>query len=338
MNDTETTFRSIGEIAEGVVAKLSIGKVERHQVTDRDSWLKMRGADVTASDVASICGVGYRSPLAVWAEKKGLVPPQADNEILKRGRILEPAIWAAIREEQPDWELRAAKVYLRAPTLRLGATPDALAIDPARDGIVLIQGKVVAKPVFESEWLDGGDTPRVPLKYQLQTLTETMLAEKAYQQTVHPVLAALVVDTFSARLHLLPVRRHGDAEQKVLATVKKFWADFDAGLQPPVMPDQDHDTVKALYPEDDGETVDLTGDNTLPALLDERKKLGEIETSAKKRREEIGTEILGKVGTASFALIAGGRKISCKTTHVGEAVRAAYSFRSVREVKVKAAK
>ncbi|SHG87340.1 YqaJ viral recombinase family protein [Bradyrhizobium erythrophlei] len=333
------TFRSLSSITAPVVEKITLGTVERHPVTDRASWLRMRAADLTASDVASVCGVGYRSAMAVWAEKKGHIPPNGDSPILRRGRWFEKAIWEAITDERPEWQLRAAKVYLRAPALRFGATPDALAIDPARKGLVLIQGKVVAKPVFIADWLGGdreGTAPTVPLGYQLQTLSETMLAEAAFNgEEIHPVLAALVVDSFTAELHLIPVARHADAEQKILATVRQFWAGFDAGIQPAVDPTKDHDVVRKLFPAENGATLDLSSDNLLPTLIDERKRLGEEITVREKRRDAISTEIMFKLGDSSFALIAGGRKISCKVTNVKEAFRAAYSFRSIREVKVR---
>lgn len=335
MNDD--TFRSLGDAATSVVDKLALGQVERHIVTDRESWLQMRLRDVTASDVASICGVGYRSALAVWAEKKQLVQPTGDNPILQRGRWLEPAIWTAVKERHPSWEIRAAKVYLRSPALRLGATPDALAVDPDRDGLVLLQGKVVAKPIFNRDWIvdNTGADPVVPVGYQLQTLTETMLVEAANQQKIYPVLAALVVDTFTAELHMIPVQRHPSAERKVLETVSNFWADFDAGRQPIVDPTQDHDTVKALYPHDNGATIDLSADNAIPALMDQRAQLTTAISAAKARKDEIETEIKGKMGEASFAMIAGGRRLSCKLTK-----RAGYEvkpceYRTLREVKAR---
>lgn len=316
----------------------ALGTVERHPVdpvSHRDEWLAIRSRDLTASDVASIAGVGYRSALAVWAEKKGLIAPQNDSPILQRGRWLEPAIWRAIEDRRPNWCVIPGKIYLRSPSLRFGCTLDALVHDPERDGVVLVQGKIVAKPVFKSEWaVDGGD-PEVPLKYQLQTLSEAMLVEGAYGQTVHPVVAALVIDTFSAELHLLPVPRHPAAEARILEAVKGFWKMFDAGQQPAVDPTRDHDVVKALYSQDDGNTIDLSDDNEIPVLMDERKLLTTEISERETRKKAIDTSIKARLGEHSFALIAGGRKLSCKITK-----RAGYTvepceYRSLREVKVR---
>jgi len=316
---------------------LELGTIERYPVTDRESWLRMRMRDITASDVASIAGVGYRSALAVWAEKKGLVAPTGDNAILQRGRWLEPAIWRAIEDKRPTWKVIPGKVYLRSPLLRFGCTLDALVNDPERDGVVLVQGKIVAKPVFNRDWITdntGGD-PEVPLHYQLQTLSETMLVEKAYGQKVYPVLAALVIDTFSAELYLLPVVRHPEAEQKILSTVQNFWKNFDAGHQPAVDPGQDSDVIKALYPSDNGVTIDLSDDNTLPAMMDQRKALTAEISERETRKKEIETAVKSKIGEASFALIAGGRKLSLKTTSRAGYTVQETSYRTLREVKIR---
>jgi predicted phage-related endonuclease len=342
MSDTEPeidTFRPLSAVTAPIIERITLGTVERHPVKDRESWLRMRAADLTASDVASICGVGYRGALEVWAEKKGHIPAKGDSPILRRGRWFEPAIWQAIADECPEWQLRAAKIYLRAPALRFGATPDALAIDPARKGLILIQGKVVAKPAFISNWLGGdreGTLPTVPLGYQLQTLSETVLAEAAFTgEEIRPVVAALVVDSFTAELHMIPVARHTEAEQKILATVRQFWTNFDAGIQPALDPEKDHDVVRKLFSSENGATADLSSDNLLPSLLDERKLLGEEIAVREKRRKAIATEVMFKMGENSFALIAGGRKISCKETNVAGGYRDGYSFRQIREVKVR---
>jgi predicted phage-related endonuclease len=331
------SFRSLAEITKPIAEKLALGAVERHPVTDRESWLRMRAKDLTASDVASICGCGYRSPAEVYYEKKGMIAPNGDGPMLRRGRRFEASLFETVAEERPNWKVNRAKIYLRSPSQRFGATPDALAEDENKR-VIVVQGKVVAKPVFIADWLGGdreGTSPDVPLGYQLQTLSETMLVEKALGCEAFPVVAAWVLDTFSEEMFLIPVARHEGAEQRILEAVANFWEMFDANTPPAIDPTKDHDVVKKLYPADGGGTIDLTGDNSIPALWDERKKLGEEYSAIDKRRKSINTEIMAKIGDNSFALIAGGRKISCKTTTVGERFVDAYSYRQLREVKVR---
>lgn len=221
--------------------------VERIPVTDRASWLAMRSQDVTASDVAAVCGVDpYRSPLKVWAEKSGVISPDGDNATLKRGRWLEAAVIEATREERPAWDLRRARVYLRDSSIRLGATPDAVALDPQRQGIGAVQCKTVRRDVYERDWIELEPGVAIaPLGYQLQTLTEAMLVGAAWASVV-----ALVIDAGGgAEFVEAPVLRHVEAEDRIRAAVARFWADMDAGRQPPVTFRQDSEVVSALYPK-----------------------------------------------------------------------------------------
>lgn len=62
-----------------------------------EAWLRVRATcDLTASEIASVLGVGYDSPAALWRKKCGLTPEKADQpnhyqlEAMKRGQFLEP--------------------------------------------------------------------------------------------------------------------------------------------------------------------------------------------------------------------------------------------------------
>ena len=111
----------------------------------------------------------------------------ADNDALRRGRWGEAAVLEMLADERPTWKVRRAKVYLRDRAIRLGATPDAEAVDPEREGLGIVQTKIIAESVYEREWTDGAP----PLGIQLQTLTEMMLAGAAWG-----AIAALVVERY----------------------------------------------------------------------------------------------------------------------------------------------
>jgi predicted phage-related endonuclease len=298
-------------LQETMAAKAS--GVQRIHIQSRAQWLEERRKDITASDVPSICGHGYRSALAVYAEKMGLVPAQPDNDILRKGRWLEPAAFEALGEERPNWEIRRAKVYLRDPSARLGATPDGVAIDPKRPGIGILQAKVVSLHAFKANWLDDpSDDPAhgactVPIGYQLQTLTEAMLAGATWAAVV-----ALVHNEWRASLRIVPIERHAAAEQMIRQRVAEFWADVDAGRQPAIDASRDSEIVKALFPKDDGTTLDLSGDNELPALLDERESVAAVIKSNEARKKEIDTDLRAKLGSHAYARVADGRIVSWK--------------------------
>jgi predicted phage-related endonuclease len=315
----------------------AINRVERIPITSREQWLGLRRMDVTASDVPSICGVGYRTALAVWAEKTGRVPPRPDSPVLRKGRWFEPAIFEAMAELYPEIELRRAKIYLRSDEHRLGATPDVVAIEHDKPGILVAQGKVVSRPIFERDWLEDPENPStspvvVPVMHRLQTVTEAMLAEAAFGQETRAAVAALVHDVFTADFYLIPVYWDEDTERHILTCTAAFWSDIDAGRQPQVDAKRDGDTIKALYPKDNGTTIDLTGDNELPGLFDERASLGKRMKADDTRRDEIRTIFADRMGDATFADLADGRKVSLQMTHNKGYTVDPFDYRALRIV------
>lgn len=297
--------------------------IERYQIANREQWLDLRRADITASDVAIVCGMGaYGSAAELYAEKKGLRPPLVDSGVLKRGRWGEAAVFEALLDVYPEWEIRRAKIYLRDPELRLGATPDGFAIAPDRDGIGVVQAKVVSRWIFRNKWLDdyddniqtGSATP--PDGYMLQTLTEEMLAEAKWG-----CLAVLINGEYDWSFRLFNIPRSADFEHLINSNVRRFWRDYlDPNIMPMFDPLVDERLVKLLYPQDSGETIDLTRDNRALQLVEDfvEKKAGvkRLNTDI----DAIQTELQGKLGSNTFGILADGRRLSWKTQH-----RKAYS-------------
>ena len=270
-------------------------RIERHPVTDRESWLQMRRQDVTASDVGAVFGLHpYRTPLALWTEKTTPLAPDAENAAMRRGRWLEDAVVAACREHHPDWTLTKPGLYLRATDERIGATPDAIASTP--DGEVLVQCKTVAEPIFKAAWQDGP-----PAYYQLQALTEAMLwgAPSA-------IVAVLIVSAFGADYREYPVPRHEAAERKIVDGVAGFWRSIAAGETPKADYTADADLLAKLYaPDAAAPPLDLSADNYLPELLAERETLMAEVKDKESRIDAIKAEIVEKLHGAPAATLPG---------------------------------
>lgn len=66
----------------------------------RHEWLEARRAGIGGSDALATLGLSpYSSRYSVWADKRGLLPEQDDNEAMKWGRRLEPIVADAFTEE-----------------------------------------------------------------------------------------------------------------------------------------------------------------------------------------------------------------------------------------------
>lgn len=294
--------------------------IERHPVTDRESWLALRKRDVTASAVAGLFGAHpYTTAMAIYAEKTGLELPEPDNAVLRRGRLLEGAVAVAAAEERPGWKIIKATEYLRDPDLRLGATPD-FYIEGDPRGLGVLQAKTVAPSVFKREWQDGP-----PFWIALQNATELMLEYEAD----FGVVAALVVDPWKMDCHLFDVPRHAGVEAKITAAVRKFWDDVAAGREPAPEYGKDADLIASLYPEATPlKTVDLTGHNMLPVVLAERAQIKARMAADERRVKEIDGEVKFAMGDAEIGTLPG-FSISLKTQHRKAYEVKATSFRKL---------
>jgi predicted phage-related endonuclease len=271
-----------------------MGMIERRPVVDREQWLEWRKQDVTASRVGALFGVHpYETALRLYAEKRGVEFPNEDNKTMRRGRWLEPAVATAVEEERPEWQLKAPKVYLRDPDLRLGCTPDYF-IDGDPRGLGVLQCKTVASSVFQHDWHGGSE---IPFWIVLQTLTECMLADAAFG-----VVGALKVHEHDMEIAILDVPRHADSELKILVAVRNFWRNVATGLEPDPDFARDADVVKLLTPrETPGKQIDFSRHNELPAMLAERAELLRKMGAAEDRCDEIETEVKHLMGDAEFA-------------------------------------
>lgn len=292
--------------------------IERRAVAARDQWLQWRRDDLTCSDLGAVAGVDeYRSPLAVYAEKRGLIIPE-ETPIMRRGRWFESAAVAALHETLDGWTFERPHAYYREVETRLGGTPDLFGFPPSGE-LVNIQIKTVAGPSFEA-WQG---TP--PMSYQIQTAAEAYLVDAA-----RSLLAVLVVTTYGAELELFDVPRHAAAEEKCRELARGFWRNMDAGLMPSPDYRRDGDIIAALNPEHVKDKVaDFSADNRLHEILPRRADLKAQIKAATEEVETIDAELRDKLGDAERGELPGW-KLSLKLQHRKESISPAWSGRVLR--------
>ncbi len=271
--------------------------IERIPIVDRQTWLAWRKFDITASVVGAVFNLHpYVSPLRLFVDKQGLVdlPQQADSGPMRRGRILESAVAAAVAEQRPDWQLEKCNDYFRDPELGLAATPDFFIHGDPR-GLGILQAKTAAPSVFEREWKDG----QPPLWITLQAATEMLLTDAKFG-----AVACLVVDPFNLPCPIYDIPRHEAAEKRIIEGVGRFWAEIEAGKEPDADYGLDRDLLKTLMPhEEPGVTIDLSTDNEVIAGLIERADLKERIKTDSSRCEAIETMLMSRMGPAAIARV-----------------------------------
>jgi predicted phage-related endonuclease len=299
-------------------------RIERIPITSREQLFnELRPRNVGASVTGALFGAHpYVSALKLYLMHSGVEFDEADNRVFRRGRLMEPAVALAVSEERPDWRIEKCDSYYRDPDLRLGATPDFVIHGDPR-GLGVLQTKTAAPHIYQRDW-EGGAT--VPFWIQLQALTEAMLTQAAFA-----VVAVLQVDAFDMALSIVEVPRHPAAEQRIRDAVAKFWEDVAAGREPDPDYGKDAELLKMIAPREiAGTTVDLSGDNELPALLDQRAEIMTAMKGYEARKDEIETAIKFRMRDAESVVGLPDWNITWKTTHRAEYVMKAKDIRTLR--------
>lgn len=90
----------------------------------REAWLQERRKALGGSDMGAVLGLNaYRSAVAVWADKLGLLEEQEDSEAMRVGRDLEPYV-ASRFEEASGKKVARYNYLLRDPANHLSANID----------------------------------------------------------------------------------------------------------------------------------------------------------------------------------------------------------------------
>ena len=240
--------------------------IEVHDITSRTDWEQWRKQSVGASEIACVLGVSpFATPFQLWCRKRGHVGPMADNAMLRRGRLMEPSMVAWLAQEHEMNVCNPRKWYLDTDE-RISATPDAFywAKSGAPIGNGLVEFKVVAEPEFRKHWIDEAGDVVAPIHYRLQALAGAKLTG-----AVEAKIGVWVVSSYGLETHLIDVELHDAAWQKCKSAVEAWWERADKGLAPEPDYSLDGDAIKAMYRNGNGAVIDLTGNNRVPALLDE---------------------------------------------------------------------
>jgi putative phage-type endonuclease len=298
-------------------------------------WLEARRKGVTASEIAVIMGLSpWSSPYALYHQKLGILPPQEDNAMMERGRVLEPYVVEKFAAAHPEFQVYGdgRQLYRNGPQM---ATPDRLLaenigydIDPAVDDytqlIALLETKTASSM---DDWGEPG-TDEIPVHYRAQVLwqCDVMGVRRWY-------VAVLDVPRWQVHIYTGEI---DDAAEADLALMRKEAENFLFRLEVGAVPDVDWRpatayALKQLHPsveEIDGVIPHRLAVNYRAASRnvkhwEERKKLYEA-------------RIREAIGPAHRALTVDGQVIARRDVYeVSESVRRAYTVDKLVPVKPK---
>lgn len=290
--------------------------------SERAAWLAERRQLVTASDAAAILGVDpWRGPFAVYLEKAEGVERERTPE-MARGLIFEGAIAEAYALEtgRPIASPGAYRIARHPEHAWLGATLDRTTLGsdrhPApRQGPGALEVKMVAA-AKRSEWQD-----EPPAGYQVQLQMQMACADLAW--------GALVALIGGVELRWYDATPNPSFLAQALPVLERFHRQVEARDPPEAdgLPSTSA-AIKALYADEDGNTVTLDGEAL--EMMVERERLKTVQHIQEEKLRRIDNQLRARLGACSFGLLPDGSYVTLKTTTRDGYTVAPTSYRQLR--------
>ena len=270
--------------------------IERIKTSDmtRAEWLEERRKSIGGSEIGAILGLNqYAGPFSVWANKTGKIPDAEPNEAMRQGADLEDYVARRFSERTG---LRVERVnYLLRNTEypHIHANIDRRIVGE-RAGLEC----KTASALNTSRFADG----EFPASYYAQCVSYMAVTELPRWY-----LAVLILGR-DFKIYQLATERDAEVpawcESSVYVAPEEFagirdaaadfWRYVETGTEPPADGiEATGEALAALYPESNGESVDLFGcEDLFQRYMDARSRLQEIERVV----DEYGNQIRQRLG------------------------------------------
>jgi putative phage-type endonuclease len=215
-------------------------------------WHDTRRKGLGGSDIAAVLGLSkWRTPMDVWAEKRGLLESLDENYAMMRGRILESAVSNWYQEQIEGVVEEGENMPISGPEPWMLASPDRyVKTDSERFGLEI-------KTARSSDgWgPDGG--VEIPIYYATQ-VAWYMACTNIDRWDV--AVLFMMNDEFRS----YTIQRDMDVERRIIDTCRNWWNSHVLGGDPPPLDSSNgaSEYLKGKYPNNDQEVRKSTPDET----------------------------------------------------------------------------
>lgn len=268
-------------------------KLVKTQDLSREQWLDIRKGGIGSSDAAAAVGLNpYQSPLQLWMEKTGrdaLLPkvdPDDASSPMYWGTLLEPIV-AAHYTRRTGLRVRRINAVLQHPSHPWMQANIDREVVGAPD-VQILECKTAGYHGARL-WEDG-----VPEYVQLQVLHQLAVTGKQAADV------AVLICGQELRIHR--IERDETMIAQLIALERRFWHLVETDTAPPADGSESADlALRALWPRDNGRTVDLTGDMEMSSAFSDLLALRQILADAIAREAQVKQRIQQRMGEASTA-------------------------------------
>ncbi|WP_373190449.1 YqaJ viral recombinase family protein, partial [Halomonas sp.] len=242
---------------------------------DRQAWLSIRQSGIGSSDAAAAVGLNpYKSQLELWMEKtertdthRELSPEDSLTSPLHWGQVLEPLVadHYARHTGYRVQRVNAILQHVEHPWMLANLDREVV----GNDAVQILECKTAG--LFGARlWKEG-----VPEYVQLQVMHQ--LAVTGQQAADVAVLLG------GHELQIHRIERDEAMIEQLIALERQFWDYVERDTPPPADGSDSADrALRALFPQDDGETLDFSHDVALSQAFVDLQQVRQTLDDAKK--------------------------------------------------------
>ena len=266
----------------------------------REDWLMVRKQGIGSSDAGAAVGLNpYKSQLELWLEKTGRdttlpkADPHDEESPMYWGNVLEPIV-AWHYSKRTSKRVRRINAVLQHPNPELSwmlANIDREVI--GADDVQILECKTAGINGARL-WKEG-----VPEYVQLQVMHQLAVTGKQ--------AADVAVLLGGQTLEIHRIERDEQMIARLIELERKFWHYVETDTPPPADGSASAETaLRALYPEDNGQTVDLSGRAGLAAAYLELKAVRQYISEKETREAQLKQLLQQAMGEATRAEFSNG--------------------------------
>lgn len=272
--------------------------VANREKMSHEQWLDLRRNSIGGSEIAAVVGMSrYRAPLAVWAEKTGVIKKAVeDNEKMLWGRILEGPVKKHFSDVTGYKTIEIPHILASYQYPFLTCNLDGICIDDQGQTCVL----EIKTASYATEWENGS----IPVEYLLQV--QHYLYITGLQSAYIAVLIA------GSDFRYQRIERNDNIINAIESRAIEFWINNVQKNLPPTPSAADNDLMTKLFPKANPSTVTL--DESFDTMLAEIEDIKKLQKELKEKQDEIEAKIKMALGENEVGLI-GEWQVSWKQTN-----------------------
>ncbi len=299
MNTAVSTTAQPVVINPNRLAKTALRLVSTKELS-RDAWLDVRKQGIGSSDAAAAVGLNpYQSQLELWMIKTGRdgnlpkIDPNDESSPMYWGTILEPIVAVHYTKRTGNKVRRINAVLQHSDPDKSWMLANIDYSVVGSDEVQILECKTAGE--FGSRlWRDG-----VPEYIQCQVQHQMAVTGKK--------VVDVCVLICGQEIRVYRIERDDELIDRLIELERKFWHYVEHDIEPPADgSDSAGQALRALYPQDSGNTLDLTEDLALStAFLGMVTMRAEIE-SRTEVAEQLKQQIQQRMAEASKAIFRSG--------------------------------